>query len=73
MEVYLLLDINESGSSVLSTKLTIDITEKHRQPQLGRIEVISIGNTFDDAEITVIDQVGDSCKGLKVTLIGTRA
>ena len=27
------VDINESGSSVLSTKLTIDNTEKHRQPQ----------------------------------------
>ena len=68
------MDINESGSSVLSTKLTIDNTEKHRQPQQTG-PVISDGNLADDAEITIdIDQVGDgTAKGLKVTLIGTRA
>ena len=37
--------------------------------------VISDGNLADDAEITIdIDQVGDgTAKGLKLTLIGTRA
>ena len=71
MEVYLLW-ILTSGSSVLSTKLTIDNTEKHRQPATG--PVISDGNLADDAEITIdIDQVGNgTAKGLKVTLIGTR-
>ena len=37
--------------------------------------VVSDGNLADDAEITIdIDQVGNgTAKGLKLTLIGTRA
>lgn len=68
------VDINESGSSVLSTKLTIDNTEKTSTTAAAE-PVISDGNLADDAEITIdIDQVGDgTAKGLKVTLIGTRA
>ena len=68
------VDINESGSSVLSTKLTIDNTEKTSTTAAAG-PVISDGNLADDAEITIdIDQVGDgTAKGLKVTLIGTRA
>jgi len=68
------VDINESGSSVLSTKLTIDNTEK-TSTTAATAPVISDGNLADDAEITIdIDQVGDgTAKGLKVTLIGTRA
>ncbi len=67
------VDINESGSSVLSTKLTIDNTEKTSTTAAAG-PVISDGNLADDAEITIdIDQVGDgTAKGLKVTLIGTR-
>ena len=59
------VDINESGSSVLSTKLTIDNTEKHRQTAAAG-PVISDYNLADDAEITIdIDQVGDgTAKGL---------
>jgi len=68
------VDINENGSSILSTKLTIDNTEK-TSTTAATAPVISDGNLADDAEITIdIDQVGDgTAKGLKVTLIGTRA
>jgi len=68
------VDINENGSSILSTKLTIDNTEK-TSTTAATAPVISDGNLADDAEITIdIDQVGDgTAKGLKLTLIGTRA
>ena len=68
------VDINENGSSILSTKLTIDNTEK-TSTTASTSAVISDSSLADDAEITIdIDQVGDgTAKGLKVTLIGTRA
>lgn len=68
------VDINEGGSSVLSTKLTIDNTEK-TSTTAATAAVISDSALADDAEITIdIDQIGDgTAKGLKVTLIGTRA
>ena len=67
------VDINENGSSILSTKLTIDNTEK-TSTTASTSAVISDSSLADDAEITIdIDQVGDgTAKGLKVTLIGTR-
>ena len=65
------MDINESGSSVLSTKLTIDNTEKHRQPQqqdqllvmvtwlmMLKLRLILTKLAFGDG----------TAKGLKVTL-----
>lgn len=68
------VDINEGGSSVLSTKLTIDNTEK-TSTTAATAAVISDSALADDAEITIdIDQIGNgTAKGLKVTLIGTRA
>lgn len=68
------VDINESGTSVLSTKLTIDNTEK-TSTTAATAAVISDSAIADDAEITIdIDQVGDgTAKGLKVVLIGTHA
>lgn len=68
------VDINEGGASILSTKLTIDNTEK-TSTTAATAAVISDSALADDAEITIdIDQVGDgTAKGLKVTLIGTRA
>ncbi|MBD9583579.1 DUF2793 domain-containing protein [Delftia sp. DLF01] len=68
------VDINESGASILSTKLTIDNTEK-TSTTAAAPPVISDINLADDAEITIdIDQVGDgSAKGLKVYLIGEPA
>ena len=68
------VNINDSGTSILSTKLTIDNTEK-TSTTAATAAVISDVNLADDAEITIdIDQVGDgTAKGLKITLIGTRA
>lgn len=66
------VDINEAGASILSTKLTIDNTEK-TSTTAATAAVISDTALGDDAEITIdIDQVGDgTAKGLKVYLIGT--
>lgn len=70
----LTVDINEGGSSILSTKLTIDNTEKS-STTAATAAVISDSSLADDAEITIdIDQVGDgTATGLKVYLIGQRA
>jgi hypothetical protein len=67
------VDINESGTTILSTKLTIDNTEKTSTTAATQ-PVISDTALADDAEITIdIDQVGNgTAKGLKVVLIGTR-
>jgi hypothetical protein len=67
------VDINESGTSILSTKLTIDNTEK-TSTTAATPAVISDTALADDAEITIdIDQIGDgTATGLKITLIGTR-
>ena len=68
------VDINEGGTTILSTKLTINNTEK-TSTTAATAAVISDVNLADDAEITIdIDQIGDgTAKGLKITLIGTRA
>lgn len=65
------VDINEGGSSILSTKLTIDNTEK-TSTTAATAPVISDTDLADDAEITIdIDQIGTSgAAGLKVYLIG---
>jgi hypothetical protein len=65
------IDINESGTSILSTKLTIDNTEK-TSTTAATPPVISDVNLADDAEMTIdIDQIGNgTAKGLKVILIG---
>lgn len=71
----LVVDINEGGASILSTKLSIDASEK-TSTTAATAAVISDSSLADDAEITIdIDQVGSSTpgKGLKVLLIGTRA
>jgi hypothetical protein len=66
------VDINESGVSVLSTKLTIDNTEK-TSVTAATPAVISDTAIGNDSEITIdVDQIGDgTAKGLIVTLIGT--
>lgn len=67
------VDINEGGSTILSTKLTIDATEK-TSTTAATPAVISDPNLADDAEISIDiddDASGDAI-GLKVTLIGTR-
>jgi len=67
------VDINESGTTILSTKLTIDNTEK-TSTTAATPAVISDTALADDAEITIdIDQIGNgTATGLKITLIGTR-
>lgn len=67
----LTVDINEAGVSILSTKLTINNTEK-TSATAATAPVISDSAIAADAEITIdIDQIGDgSAKGLKVTLVG---
>jgi len=68
------VDINESGTSVLSTKITIDAGEK-TSTTAAVAPVISDSALADDAEITIdIDTIGSSTAGtgLKVTLIGNQ-
>ena len=66
------VDINENGNSILSTKLTIDNTEKTSTTAVTS-PVISDSNLTDDSEISIdIDQIGNgTAKGLKIYLIGT--
>lgn len=69
----LIVDINEGGTSILSTKLSIDATEK-TSTTAATAAVISDTALADDAEITIdIDQIGSTVAGagLKVWLIGT--
>jgi hypothetical protein len=71
----LVVDINEAGASILSTKLSIDASEK-TSTTAATAAVISDSALADDAEMTIdIDQIGSTIAGtgLKVTLIGTRA
>ena len=65
------VDINEGGTSILSTKLTVDNGEK-TSTTAATPAAISDAELADDAEITIdIDQIGDgTAKGLKVALIG---
>lgn len=74
----LVVDINENTGSgattILSTKLSIDASEK-TSTTAATAAVISDTALADDAEITIdIDQIGSSVAGagLKITLKGTR-
>lgn len=71
----IIIDINESGSTILSTKLSIDASEK-TSTTAASAAVISDSALADDAEMTIdFDQVGSTIAGagVKVYLIGTRA
>tara|TARA_R100000963_G_C4584495_1_gene64120 strand:+ start:62 stop:499 length:438 start_codon:yes stop_codon:yes gene_type:complete len=68
----LTVDINESGSTILSTKITIDASET-TSVSAATAPVISDSSLADDSIIAIdIDGVGSSNtgEGLKVTLIG---
>lgn len=66
------VDINENGTTILSTKLTIDANEK-TSTTAAVAAVISDASLADDAEITMdIDVAGTGARGLKVWMIGTR-
>ena len=66
------IDINETGTSILSTKITIDATET-TSTTATTPPVISDTTLADDAEMTIdIDQIdtGGVSAGLKIYLIG---
>jgi hypothetical protein len=68
------VDINEDGTTILGTKLTIDATEK-TSTTAATPHGFSDTALADDAEITIdIDQIGSATagKGLKVWLIGVK-
>lgn len=66
------VDINEAGVSILSTKLTIDASEK-TSTTAATPAVISDPDIADDAELTFdIDTAGTGAAGLIVTLKGLR-
>ncbi len=66
-------DINEGGSTILSTKITIDANEK-TSVTAATAPVISDTALADDAEITIdVDAAGTGAKGAKIYLIGRRA
>lgn len=68
----LTIDINESGTTILSTKLTIDNSEK-TSTTAATAAVISDSSLADDAEMTIdFDAVGTGGAGVKVYLIGHR-
>jgi hypothetical protein len=70
----LTVDINENGTTILSTKLTIDATEK-TSTTAATPYVFSDTQLADDSEITIdIDGVGSTYagRGLKVWLMGYR-
>lgn len=71
-DANIVVDINESGVSILSTELEIDATEK-TSTTAATAAVISDAAIADDAEMTIdIDQVGSTIPGagLKVYIIG---
>lgn len=66
------VDINETATTILSTKLTIDANEL-TSTTAATPAVISDSALADDAEITIdIDVAGTGAKGLKVAIIGYR-
>lgn len=66
-------DINEGGTTILSTKLTIDANEK-TSTTAATAAVISDSALADDAEMTIdIDVAGTGAKGAWVYLIGYKA
>lgn len=68
----LTVNIKAGGATILSTKITVNNTQK-TSTTATTPPVISTTALPDDAEITIdVDQVGDgTAKGLKVYLIGT--
>lgn len=68
----LTVDINEGGTTIISTKLTTDASEK-TSTTAATPAVISDSSLADDAEMTIdIDQIGNTVAGagLKVCIIG---
>jgi hypothetical protein len=71
----LIVDINEAGTSVLGTKLSIDATETS-STTAASAATITDSSLADDAEISIdVDQIGSTIAGagLKVSLFVRRA
>lgn len=71
----IIVDINDGGTTILSTKLSIDASEK-TSTTAASAAVISDTALADDAEISIdIDQIGSSVAGagLKVWIKGYKA
>lgn len=67
------VDINKNGTTMLSTKLTIDATEK-TSATAATPAVISVSAVAADDLVELdLDAVGDTSAGLIVTLIGELA
>jgi hypothetical protein len=67
------VDINDSGTTILSTKLTIDANEE-TSTTAAAAAVISDTALADDAEVTFdVDTAGTGTTGLKACVYGTRA
>jgi hypothetical protein len=67
-----IVDINKNGSTVLSSKITIEVGEKTSKTATT-LPVISNPYLENDDEITIdVDSAGSNATGLKVWLIGTR-
>lgn len=67
------IDINESGTTILSTKLTIDANEL-TSATAATAPVISDASIAADAEMTIdFDVAGTGAKGVKVRISGTRS
>ena len=67
------VDINETGTTILSTKITFDASEKTSTTAVTA-PVVSDTSLADDAEITIdIDAVGSTTpgNGLKIQICGT--
>jgi hypothetical protein len=65
-------DINDGGTTILSTKLTINANEK-TSTTAATAAVISDTALADDAEITIdVDVAGTGAAGAKITIIGVR-
>ena len=66
------IDVNKNGSSIFSTELTIDETQR-TSTTASVPAVISDTDLVDDSEITIdIDLPGTDASGLKVWFLGTR-
>jgi len=69
------VDINEGGTTILDTKITIDASES-TSTTAATAPVISDTALADDAQMTIdIDAIGNTTagKGLKVYIIGVKA
>lgn len=64
-------DINVNGASILSTKLTIDVSEKTSVTAAVPVVLSSTAIAFDDEITFDIDLAGTGAKGAKIVLKGT--